>query len=135
MDDRFVGFNLVMPEDAPVPMRDFSLHMRMIDFLHSLYPSVKITLHAGELAEGLVPPEGMTFHIRESIGRGHASRIGHGTAILHETNADSVMREMAQGKILVEVSLFQRWDTRCPWQTPSPPDLPAIRCPNSSCDG
>jgi adenosine deaminase len=105
MDSRFVGFNLVMPEDAPVPMRDFSLHMQMIDYLHRLYPEVKITLHAGELAEGLVPPEGMTFHIRESVGRGHASRIGHGTAIAYETDPLGLMKEMAARRILVEVSL------------------------------
>jgi hypothetical protein len=106
LDPRFVGLNLVMPEDYPIPMRDFSLHMSMIDHLHSIYPQVKITLHAGELAEGLVPPEGLTFHIRESVERGHASRIGHGTAVLHERDAVGLMRHMAEGKILVEVSLF-----------------------------
>ena len=106
LDPRFVGFNLVMPEDAPVPMRDFSLHMRMIDYLHAIYPEVKITLHAGELAEGLVPPEGLTFHIRESVETGHANRIGHGTAILHEDDPVGLMRQMAERKVLVEVSLF-----------------------------
>ncbi len=105
MDSRVVGFNLVMPEDAPVPMRDFSLHMRMIDYLHSLYPTVRITLHAGELAEGLVPPEGLTFHIRESLELGHASRIGHGTAILYEDDPEALLRRMADRKILVEVAL------------------------------
>ena len=105
MDSRFVGFNLVMPEDDPVPMRDFRLHMRMIDFLHPLYPDVKITLHAGELAEGLVPPEGLKFHIRESIEQGHASRIGHGTAVIHEADPVLLLREMAAKKILVEVAL------------------------------
>ncbi|HEX2722818.1 MAG TPA: hypothetical protein VHM24_07870 [Gemmatimonadaceae bacterium] len=105
LDARWVGFNLVMPEDAPVPMRDFRLHMRMIDFLHDLYPEVRITLHAGELAEGMVPPEGMRFHIGESVTRGHASRIGHGTAITHEDNAEALMRDMATRHILVEVGL------------------------------
>jgi adenosine deaminase len=104
-DPRVVGFNLVMPEDAPVPMRDFSLHMRMIDYLHSVYPDVKITLHAGELVEGLVPPEGMRFHIRESIVRGHARRIGHGTAVLHESDPLDLLKQMAEKKILVEVAL------------------------------
>ncbi len=106
VDPRFAGFNLVMPEDYPVPMRDFSLHMRMIDYLHALYPEVKITLHAGELSEGLVPPDGLTFHIRESISMGHASRIGHGTAVLFENQPVELMREMAAKKILVEVSLW-----------------------------
>src|SRR5205085_8869334 len=57
VDSSVVGFNLVMPEDGSVSMRDFDLHMRIIDYLHGLYPSVRISLHAGELAPGLVPPE------------------------------------------------------------------------------
>ncbi len=66
-DPRFVGLNLVMPEDWYVPMHDFDLHMKMLDYLHGIYPKVHISLHAGELAMGLVPPEGLAFHIRESI--------------------------------------------------------------------
>jgi hypothetical protein len=105
MDPRVVGFNLVMPEDNVVPMRDFDLHMRMIDYLHALYPDVKISLHAGELAEGLVPPEGLRFHITKSIDTGHAIRIGHGTAVLHETNAADLLKKMADRRILVEIAL------------------------------
>ena len=104
-DLQVVGLNLVMPEDDPVPMRDFSLHMRMLDYLHKLYPAVHITLHAGELAEGLVPPEGLRFHITESVGLGHAERIGHGVAVLHEEDADSLLRYMAAHRVLVEISL------------------------------
>ncbi|HZI99055.1 MAG TPA: hypothetical protein VFD22_00245, partial [Gemmatimonadaceae bacterium] len=104
-DHRWVGLNMVMPEDGLVSMRDFRLHMQMIDFLHNLYPEVKITLHAGELAEGLVPPEGLRFHIRESVERGHALRIGHGTDIMHEDNAGDLLREMAAKRIPVEISL------------------------------
>ena len=104
-DSRWVGLNMVMPEDGMVSMRDFRLHMQMIDFLHNLYPEVKITLHAGELSEGLVPPEGVRFHIRESIERGHAIRIGHGTDVMHEDRADALLREMANRKIPVEISL------------------------------
>lgn len=104
-DHRWVGLNMVMPEDGQISMRDFRLHMQMIDFLHKLYPEVKITLHAGELAEGLVPPDGMGFHIRESIHAGHALRIGHGTDIMHEDSAEYVMSEMASRKIPVEISL------------------------------
>jgi len=105
IDSRVVGFNLVMPEDDVVPMRDFDLHMRMIDYLHAQYPDVKISLHAGELAEGLVPPEGLRFHITKSIDTGHAVRIGHGTAVLHETNAGDLLKTMADRKILVEIAL------------------------------
>jgi adenosine deaminase len=104
-DPRFVGLNLVMPEDWYVPMHDFELHMKMLDYLHGLYPKVHISLHAGELAMGLVPPEGLSFHIRESIDKGHAERIGHGTSVMNEHNAPALLQEMARRKVLVEICL------------------------------
>jgi hypothetical protein len=104
-DPRFVGLNLVMPEDWYVPMHDFDLHMRMIDFLHSVYPKVHITLHAGELAMGLVPPDGLRFHIRESIEKAHAERIGHGVSVMHETDAVGLLEEMSKKNVLVEICL------------------------------
>ena len=84
-DSRFVGVNLVMPEDWYMPMRDFRLHMRMLQYLHSVYPDVHIALHAGELVQGLVPPEGLTFHVRDSVEIAHAERIGHGVDVMNET--------------------------------------------------
>lgn len=104
-DPRVVGLNLVMPEDWYVPMRDFNLHMRMLDYLHRIYPKVHISLHAGELAMGLIPPEGLSFHIRHSIELGHAERIGHGVAVMDEHNAVPLLQEMAKRKILVEICL------------------------------
>jgi adenosine deaminase len=104
-DPRFVGLNLVMPEDWYVPMHDFRLHMQMLDMLHSVYPKVHISLHAGELAMGLVPPEGLRFHIRESIERGHAERIGHGVSVMQEHDAPGLLKEMSQRKVLVEICL------------------------------
>ncbi len=104
-DARFVGLNLVMPEDWYVPMHDFDLHMKIIDYLHGVYPTVHISLHAGELALGLVPPEGLTFHIRESIEVGHAERIGHGVDVMNETNPLGLLREMAKRNVLVEICL------------------------------
>ncbi len=87
-DPRFVGLNLVMPEDWYVPMHDFELHMKMLDYLHEVYPKVHISLHAGELAFGLVPPHGVTFHIRDSIEQGHAERIGHGVDVMSEDRSN-----------------------------------------------
>ena len=104
-DPRFVGLNLVMPEDWYVPMHDFDLHMKMLDYLHGIYPQVHISLHAGELAMGLVPPEGLAFHIRESMEKGHAERIGHGVSVMNEHDALGLLREMAQRKVLVEICL------------------------------
>jgi len=104
-DPRFVGLNLVMPEDWYVPMHDFDLHMRMLDYLHGVYPKVHITLHAGELAMGLVPPDGLAFHIRESILKGHAERIGHGTSVMNEKDALGLLKQMARRKVAVEICL------------------------------
>jgi adenosine deaminase len=104
-DPRFVSLDLVMPEHSLVPMRDFTLHMRMLDFFHKLYPKVRITMHAGELAPGIVPPEGLRSHIRQTIEMGHAERIGHGVGIMHEDDPVGLMQLMAERNIMVEICL------------------------------
>jgi adenosine deaminase len=104
-DPRFVGFNLVMPEDWYVPMHDFDLHMRIIEALHKFYPAAHVSLHADELAMGMVPPEGMRFHIRESIERAGTERIGHGVAVMSEDNPIGLLEEMAKKRVLVEICL------------------------------
>jgi len=104
-DPRFVGLNLVMPEDWYVPIHDFNEHMAMIDYLHSVYPKVHITLHAGELATGLVPPEDLVFHIRASVEKGHAERIGHGVSVMSEKDPIGLLHEMAERNVLVEIAL------------------------------
>jgi adenosine deaminase len=104
-DPRFVGLNLVMPEDWYVPIHDFNEHMAMLDYLHGVYPKVHITLHAGELAIGLVPPEDLAFHIRASVERGHAERIGHGVDVMNEADPIGLLHEMAERNVLVEIAL------------------------------
>lgn len=104
-DDRVVGFNLVQPEDDRVAMEDYSLHMRIIGHLGRLYPDVRVTLHAGELWEGLVPPEGLRFHIREAVEVAGARRIGHGIDVLHEDDPYGLLRRMARDRVMVEINL------------------------------
>jgi hypothetical protein len=104
-DQRVVGINLVQPEDDPVAVRDFRLQMSMLDYLHGVYPAVKITLHAGELTEGLVAPETLRFHMRESVHVGHALRLGHGTGGMYEDDPLGLLRELASRNVLVEVAL------------------------------
>ena len=104
-DPHFVGLNLVMPEDWYVPIHDFNEHMAMLDYLHGVYPKVHISLHAGELAMGMVKPEDMTFHIRASVERAHAERIGHGVDIMSEKDPIGLMKEMAAKNVLVEINL------------------------------
>ncbi len=104
-DDTWVGINFVMPEDGYVSMRDYTLQMKMLDYLHGVYPEVHISLHAGELAPGLVPPEGLRFHIRQAVELGHAERIGHGVDVMDETDARGLLKEMAQRHVMVEINL------------------------------
>jgi adenosine deaminase len=101
----FVGINFVMPEDGFVSMRDYTLHMKMLDYLHSVYPQVRISLHAGELAPGLVPPEGLRFHIRQAVELGHAERIGHGVDVMYEDDAPALLKELAKKHVMVEINL------------------------------
>jgi hypothetical protein len=104
-DPRVVGLNFVAPEDDRVTLRDYSLQMRMIGALKKEMPGVPVTLHAGELALGLVPPEDLRFHIREAVEVAGARRIGHGVDILHEERPYQLMREMAERQVAVEINL------------------------------
>ncbi len=104
-DPDVVGINFVMPEDGRISMQDYHLQMQMLDYLHSIYPNVRISLHAGELSLGLVPPNGLTFHIREAIDLGHAQRIGHGVDVLYEDHPDALLKQMADQHIMVEINL------------------------------
>ena len=104
-DSKVVALNLVQPEDSPPSMQNFSTQMEMLNFLRPLYPKAHITLHAGELAPGMVPPEGLTFHIRESVMRGHAERIGHGVDVMNEDDPYGLLREMARRGVMVEICL------------------------------
>jgi adenosine deaminase len=104
-DPRVVGLNFVMPEDGYMAMSEYHRQMLMLDYLHSVYPTVHISLHAGEIAPGLVPPDGLRFHIREAVDLGHAERIGHGVDVMYENEPQSLLKEMAARHIMVEINL------------------------------
>jgi len=104
-DPDVVGLNFVMPEDGRISMQDYHLQMQMLDYLHSVYPKVHISLHAGELAPSLVPTDGLRFHIREAIDLGHAERIGHGVDVLYESEAPQLLKAMAAKHVMVEINL------------------------------
>jgi adenosine deaminase len=103
-DPRFVGVNIVMPEDDPVALRDYDLHMAMFRFLEAKYPEVKVTMHAGELSLGLVPPLDLEDHIAKAIDAG-ATRLGHGVDIAYEKAAPETLARMAREGIAVEINL------------------------------
>jgi len=104
-DANVVGLNFVQPEDATLSMSEYNRQMHMLDYLQRIYPKVHISLHAGELAPGLVPPEGLKFHVREAVELGHAERIGHGVDVMYERNPRALLREMADRHVMVEINL------------------------------
>ena len=104
-DPRVVAVNFVQAEHGYTSMRDYHLHMRMVDYAKSVYPGVHITLHAGELAPGLVSPDGLRFHIREAVELGHAERIGHGVDLMYEKDPAGLLKEMRDRHIAVEINL------------------------------
>jgi len=101
----FVGINFVQPEDSFISMHDYTLQMKMLDYFHSIYPRAHISLHAGELAPGLVPPEGLRFHIRQAVEMGHAERIGHGVDVVYEDDYPGLLKELAQKHVMIEINL------------------------------
>ena len=106
-DDRVVGLNFVAPEDHAVALRDYQRHMDFIAEIGSHFPAQRsgITLHAGELTLGLVPPEHLGWHIGAAIQTAGAKRIGHGIDIAHTPDMEALLQTMAAQQILVEINL------------------------------
>ena len=59
----------------------------------------------GRVNNGMVPPEGLRFHIRESVQKGHAERIGHGVSVMYEDKPIELMQDLAKKNVLVEICL------------------------------
>ena len=104
-DPRYVGVNLVAPEDDPVALADYDLHMAMLRYFASRHPGVPMAPHAGELALGLVPPGAMRDHIAKATAIPGVRRIGHGVDIAHEADAAAVLARMVAARIAVEINL------------------------------
>lgn len=104
-NSKVVALNLVQGEDGLASMQNYSLHMQMLQFLRPMYPQAHLSLHAGELAAGVVPPEGLAFHVREAVLTAKAERIGHGVDIMHENDPYDLLKEMARRNVMVEICL------------------------------
>jgi adenosine deaminase len=101
-EPQVVALNLVQAEDDLIARRDYTRHMEIVKFLAS---DVKVSLHAGELWLGFVPPPDLTFHIRQAIEIANARRIGHGVALAFEHDMDGLLAEMRQRPVTVEINL------------------------------
>lgn len=105
-----VALNFVGQEDAHDAMTDYAEHMRMVGFLRTLYPTVHVSLHAGELAPGLVPPEGLCCHVRMAVEDAQTDRIGHGVDVMYENQPYQLLKNMADKGVLVEINLTSNDD-------------------------
>jgi len=111
IDPRIVGMNLVSPEDDSVSFRDYAIQMEMIGYLRDTYEGqspVKIALHAGELSSQTLPASRqneLTYHIRSALDVAKAHRIGHGVDVLHETDPDTLIADLAAADVLIEIGL------------------------------
>ena len=101
-----VGVNIVAPEHEDVSMNDYWLHMQMFNYCHKKFPSVKYSMHAGELALGMVKPEELNWHISSAVYDAKANRIGHGVDMPYEKNCYALMNYMSKNNIPVEINLF-----------------------------
>jgi hypothetical protein len=97
-----VALNFVSPEDYQIARRDYSTHMRIVEFLAHDIP---VALHAGELWLGLVPPDDLTFHITGAVMTAGARRIGHGTALAFEVGMEGLLATMRRRQVAVEIAL------------------------------
>jgi len=104
-DSRWVGTNLVAPEDDYISLTNYMDHMEQLGYLYDTLGPRNISLHAGELSLGLVHPKELRFHITEAVKTARAKRIGHGTDIIYETGYKDLLKHMAENEIMVEVNL------------------------------
>ena len=99
-----VGVNIVAPENNAIALSDYTLHMRMYNYLKSKYPNVNRALHAGELTLGMVRPKDLLFHIREAREIAGAQRIGHGVDIPYETRPIELLEDLKKNSV-IEINL------------------------------
>jgi len=99
-----VGVNIVAPENNHVALSDYTLHMRMYNYLLHQYPDVHRALHAGELTLGMVRPRDLSFHIRQARSIAHAERIGHGVDLPYEDHSLALLNDL-KDKAVIEINL------------------------------
>lgn len=108
-DKRFVGLQILAPEDEPTARRDFRKHMEIFDKIYRAYGGPNISLHCGEMTPNISPLADMTDHIRQSIVTGRAKRVGHAVALAWETDMTGLLDMMRKRQICVEVCPTSNW--------------------------
>lgn len=105
-NSKLVGVNIVSAENKETALEDYSAHMRMFHYLDSVTgDTINTSLHAGELAPGLVEPETLRDHIRQAVLVAGADRIGHGVDVASEEGSIALLDTMRQKQVAVEINL------------------------------
>jgi len=106
-DPRVVGLTFLAAEDNKNSLDNYEAQMKLLEYMHSKYPQVFIHLHAGELTPKVVNynQDDLKDHIRQAVEIAHAKRIGHGVDICYEYENKTLLDEMKNNKIPVEVPL------------------------------
>lgn len=103
-DKRWVGLQLVAPEDSPDAVNYYDIHMAMVAELTDRGRATPVALHAGELTLKLVAPDALRDHIAKAVRVAGARRIGHGVDLPGEDGAEALAAEMAAKGVLIEVN-------------------------------
>ncbi len=100
-----VGVNIVAPENNNTALNDYTLHMRIFNYLNRKYPNVNKALHAGELTLGMVRPKNLLFHINEAVSIAKAQRIGHGVDLPYESESCKLLETLKNHSTVIEINL------------------------------
>ena len=103
-DKRWVGLQLVAPEDSPDAVKYYDTHMQIVAELTDQGRKTPVALHAGEVSLAIVAPDDLRDHVTKAVRVAGARRIGHGVGLPAETDAVAVAAEMAAKGILIEVN-------------------------------
>lgn len=103
-DTRWVGLQLVAPEDHPDSVRHYDTHMAILAELTDRGRSTPVALHAGEVTHTIVAPDQLRDHVTKAVRVAGARRIGHGVGLPNEDAAEAMAVEMAARGIAIEVN-------------------------------
>ncbi|CRX38341.1 hypothetical protein [Estrella lausannensis] len=99
---RIVGIVISGREHHENALTNRDAQLKMIRYFQHRMPDVRLSLHAGELTEALVPKQAMRGAIRKAIKLGNPSRIGHAVCISQDKNMFELLALLKSKKICVE---------------------------------
>lgn len=99
-----VAVNMVQPEYMGYAKTDYLKQMQFLNLLSRYYPNVKLVLHAGEVPPQLAKTD-VRDHMKIAIDYLKPKRIGHGTDVLFENDAEKILASMEKKNIAVEINL------------------------------